>query len=277
MAWRSCQADVSVFSFLLPQNRQLFCFFLQKCYQYSNLLYNENKIIVCYKEVFSTMSLSQFLALLHHPHIISFESSRRRHTVGPVSFWRAQQKMEEAAGLVQPADKIMVPWYFCDLCMIGIGPDHEHQRIYLYPAYREQAGPRGERKRKIATDMFCICESCASWRERDLPEWLCVLGPWAWESDALIKEDDQEAVPVDPYDGKLRARLRLQASKHIENCGWYIIYLMAIAFNIPLGILFEAIPHIIAEEALPAPSPLMQQRRVDKRWLKDPGIVFHRA
>jgi hypothetical protein len=185
--------------------------------------------------------------------------------------------MEEAAGFTDHDKKIMVPWHFCDLCLIGIGPEHIHQSIYLYPAYHEQAGPKGERKHIIGADMFCVCESCASWRERDLPEWLCVIGPWAWETNALIKSENEELASVPQSDGELRADLRARAIDHVEACGWYIIYLMSIAFNIPLQYLLFCIPLILEEEEARQPLPLTAKKISKLMPIPDPGIVFRRA
>jgi hypothetical protein len=191
------------------------------------------------------MALSVFLSLLRQPRVVSFESSKRKYTnftVGSVSEWREQQRMEEAAGLVHRSSNIMVPWHFCDICTIGIGPNHEHQHIYLYPVYREKVGLHGEKKRIVESGLLCICESCATWRERNLPEWLCVIGPWAWETNALIRKEGEELLPVPQDDGKLCAQLRLHAMEHIKFCAWYIVCLTAFSCNIPLSLLFNNFP-----------------------------------
>lgn len=219
------------------------------------------------------MPLSIFLSFIRCPSIISFESPKRSYSNGfTVHEWREQQKMEEAAGFVRRSDNILIPWHFCDLCTIGIGPDHEHQKIYLYPVYREKIGLHGERKRMTEVDILCICESCASWRERRLPEWLCVLGPWAWQTNALIRQEKEELAPVPQDDGSLRAKLRVQAMKYIEACGWYVVALTAFSLNISLSTLFQHLG--LKEEKRDIAT---QQKKEGIRSIKDPGILLRQA
>ena len=113
--------------------------------------------------------------------IISYESPQR-YTVMRVGDWRAQKRMDEAAGVRTNASKLLVPWFSCDLCCIGIGPNHEEQHLYLYPVLDELVKLRGKNAQKIDYDVFKICGDCARRKTRDLPDWLCVAEPGCWET-----------------------------------------------------------------------------------------------
>jgi hypothetical protein len=128
------------------------------------------------------MSVSFFLRF----GVISYESPRE-FTVMRVGDWRAQKKMDTAAGVETNASKLLIPWFTCDLCCIGIGPNHEEQCLYLYPVYDEKVKLYGKHAQKIEYDVFKICGDCAKRKNRDLPEWLCVAEPGCWEQMSRVK------------------------------------------------------------------------------------------
>lgn len=185
------------------------------------------------------MNLLLFLQSLlaapqEEPIPISFASNQRKYSVMPVRDWRAQDKMEKAAGRQTNTSKIMTDWFTCDLCRIGIGPNHCQQEVYLYPVYDQKAKLHGEGLGYVASDILHICGECATWKSRALPEWLCCIGPWAWETDRL----------VDYYQATSR---REAAVIHLEVCEWLLIFVYCIAWNISLQACWQIILQAIEE------------------------------
>jgi hypothetical protein len=166
------------------------------------------------------MQLLLFLRSLL-PHVISYESPQRKYSVMRVRDWRAQDKMERAAGHETNTGSVMTDWFTCDLCRIGIGPNHCQQEVYLYPVYDQKAKLHGEGLGYVASDILHICGECASWKSRDLPEWLCCIGPWAWETDRLS----------DYYQTRSR---REAAVVHVEVCEWLLVFVYCIAWNVSI-------------------------------------------
>lgn len=140
------------------------------------------------------MSIAFFLRFSR----ISYESPQR-FTVMRVGDWRAQKKMDEAAGVKTNASKLLVPWFTCDLCCIGIGPNHEEQYLYLYPVYDERVKLRGKTAQRIDYDVFKICGDCARRKTRDLPEWLCVAEPGSWEATSQAEATRWIASMANPW------------------------------------------------------------------------------
>jgi hypothetical protein len=142
--------------------------------------------------------------------------------------------MEKAAGHETNTSKIMTDWFVCDLCRIGIGPNHCQQEVYLYPVYDQKAKLHGEGLGYVASDILHICGECAMWKSRDLPEWLCCIGAWAWETDRLTNY----------YQTRSR---REAAALHVEVCDWLLIFVYCIAWNVPLQTCWQMILQAIEE------------------------------
>jgi len=219
------------------------------------------------------MNITRFLQSLLSPHpcVVSYESSRRAYSVQPVRDWRAQKKEERAAGYTTSYGNILVPWFKCDLCTIGIGPNHEQQHLYLYPVYEEKVKHQGGGLQKRESEIYRICGECASWKSRQLPEWLCCIGPWCWETNDLL-EYYKESNPVSQ---------KHAAVIHMEVCECLLIFVYAIAFNVRLSDCWRIMLSVVEEEQPEKiRMPLIQTKGQGSRMksifasITDPGFGF---
>lgn len=95
--------------------------------------------------------------------------------------WRHYKSAEKSAGMESACDQVLVKYFTCDLCEIGIGPDHHEQELYFLPIV-EGKECLVDTVTIIKHKCLQICGGCA--RNRHLSEEHCIIPETLW-GDAL--------------------------------------------------------------------------------------------
>jgi len=126
-----------------------------------------------------------------------------------VSKWREEKKAEKAAGYTP---KIMLDLFKCDLCDIGIGPNHKEQELHLWHVV-DRTVKVVDVRRYFKDNWLNVCEGCM--RFHKLPLDHLVVSPEDYLTRKLLDADGQGSSrpvnmsnPVEMRD--VRAALRLQ-------------------------------------------------------------------
>lgn len=124
---------------------------------------------------------------LSHLFPVLFPCEPFESPVETVSAWRHQAKGEKAAGLTSAREHIVLDFYRCDLCGIGIGPRHHEKELYFCPIFERKELLGGdpwiaERATQVRSRALRICGGCA--RHRRIPENFLLISEDLWKAKA---------------------------------------------------------------------------------------------
>jgi hypothetical protein len=170
---------------------------------------------------------------LQSPSVVYNSSVQKSHE------WFRDRQSEESAQL-ETAKGELIAAAHCEICDIGIGPDHLEQELFVYPEHGERdvlciiQGREHlltkEDIRAMGGYWFYCCGGCARSRKRQLPESYCIYSYQHWTTNLLIQ---QEGEP-------LRA---------LTDADFQAIWLAKDAYRsmkINLFLLLQLVPHLVA-------------------------------
>src|SRR5947209_8536447 len=86
--------------------------------------------------------------------------------VESVKEWRANRKASEGAG-EQVA--VLIKYFTCDICDIGIGPNQYEKEMYFHPIFQKKETSIDD-ERIVKAQCLMVCGRCAAYKHRMLSE-----------------------------------------------------------------------------------------------------------
>lgn len=83
--------------------------------------------------------------------------------------WKRERDAEASAGL-EESGHILVEALKCQVCNIGIGPNHLEQKLYVYPVYHKSMWDGDDNWVYVENTWMVCCGSCAHHKRRNLPD-----------------------------------------------------------------------------------------------------------